>query len=104
MAFDDILARDPKSEEEFWAIIEETFEQVEGALTDYPAETRDEALAGSAFLIMSSNAPLVVAWFGRTQSSALRRLRRLLRANTGHSPTARRTGHIDPLLPFRSGV
>ena len=47
MAFDDVLARDPKSEEEFWAIIEETFEQVEGALTAYPAETREEALAGT---------------------------------------------------------
>ncbi len=32
MAFDDVLARDPKSEEEFWEIIEETFVQVEGAL------------------------------------------------------------------------
>jgi hypothetical protein len=47
MAFDDILARNPKSEEEFWAIIEETFVQVEGALTDYPAETREEALDGT---------------------------------------------------------
>ena len=47
MAFDDVLARDPKSEEEFWALIEETFEQVEGALTAYPAETREEALAGT---------------------------------------------------------
>ena len=44
MAFIDDLARDPKSEEEFWAIIEETFEQVEEALTDYPVETREEAL------------------------------------------------------------
>ena len=42
--FSTTLARDPKREEEFWAIIEETFEQVEGALTDYPVETRDEAL------------------------------------------------------------
>jgi hypothetical protein len=47
MAFDDILARDPKSEEEFWAIIEETFVQIEGALTAHPAETREEALAGT---------------------------------------------------------
>ena len=47
MAFDDVLARDPKSEEEFWALIEETFEQVEGALTAYPAETREEALDGT---------------------------------------------------------
>ena len=47
MAFDDVLARDPKSEEEFWEIIEETFVQVEGALTDYPAETREEALDGT---------------------------------------------------------
>ena len=37
----------PKSEEEFWAIIEETFVQVEGALTAYPVETRDEALSGA---------------------------------------------------------
>jgi hypothetical protein len=47
MAFDDVLARDPKSAEEFWTIIEETFEQVEGALTDYPVETREEALSGA---------------------------------------------------------
>ena len=47
MAFYDDLARDPKSEKEFWTIIEETFVQVEAALTDYPAETRDEALAGT---------------------------------------------------------
>jgi hypothetical protein len=47
MAFIDDLARDPKSEEEFWTIIEETFVQVEGALTAYPAETREEALAGT---------------------------------------------------------
>ena len=47
MAFDDVLARDPKSEKEFWAIIEETFAQVEGSLTDYPVETRDEALSGA---------------------------------------------------------
>lgn len=47
MAFDDILARDPKSEKEFWAIIEETFVLVEGSLTDYPVETRDEALSGA---------------------------------------------------------
>jgi hypothetical protein len=47
MAFDDILARDPKSEEEFWAIIEETFVQVKGVLTDYPVETREEALDGT---------------------------------------------------------
>jgi hypothetical protein len=47
MAFYDDLARDPKSEEEFWAIIEETYVQVEGALTAYPTETREEALAGT---------------------------------------------------------
>ena len=47
MAFYDVLARDPKNEEEFWTIIEETFVQVEGALTDYPVETRDEALSGA---------------------------------------------------------
>jgi hypothetical protein len=47
MAFDDDLARDPKSEEEFWTIIEETFVQIEGALAGYPVETRDEALSGA---------------------------------------------------------
>jgi hypothetical protein len=47
MAFSDDLARDPKSEEEFWSIIEETLVQVEGALTAYPAEAREEALAGT---------------------------------------------------------
>jgi hypothetical protein len=47
MAFYDDLVRDPKSEKEFWTIIEETFVQVEGALTAYPAETREEALAGT---------------------------------------------------------
>jgi hypothetical protein len=47
MAFYDDLGRDPKSEKEFWTIIEETFVQVEGALTAYPAETREEALAGT---------------------------------------------------------
>lgn len=47
MAFYDDLASDPKSEKEFWAIIEETFLQVEGSLTDYPVETRDEALSGA---------------------------------------------------------
>ena len=46
MAFSDDLARDPKSKKEFWAIIEETFVQVEGALTAYPVETREEALSG----------------------------------------------------------
>jgi hypothetical protein len=46
MAFYNDLARDPKSDEEFWAIIEETFVQVEGALTAYPVETREEALKG----------------------------------------------------------
>jgi hypothetical protein len=45
MAFYDDLARDPKNEKEFWTIIEETFVQVEGALTAYPTETREEALA-----------------------------------------------------------
>jgi hypothetical protein len=47
MAFYEDLARDPKSEEEFWTIIDDTFVQVRGALTDYPAETRDEALSGA---------------------------------------------------------
>jgi hypothetical protein len=49
MAFHDHLARDPKSEEEFWAIIKETFAQVEGVLTDYPVETREEALQPRRF-------------------------------------------------------
>jgi hypothetical protein len=47
MAYYDELARDPESKKEFWAIIDETFVQVEGALTAYPAETREEALAGT---------------------------------------------------------
>ena len=47
MAFSDDLARDPESEMEFWTIIEETFVQIEGALTAYPAETRQQALAGT---------------------------------------------------------
>ena len=47
MAFYDDLARDPKSEEEFWTIIEETFVQVENVLTTYLVETREEALAGT---------------------------------------------------------
>jgi hypothetical protein len=44
MAFYDSLARDPKADDEFWKIIEETFVQVEPTLTDYPVETRAEAL------------------------------------------------------------
>ena len=47
MAFHDHLARDPKSEEEFWTTIEETFVLVKGVLTDYPVETREEALSGT---------------------------------------------------------
>jgi hypothetical protein len=35
MAFYDDLGRDPKSEEEFWTIVEETFVQVEGVLATY---------------------------------------------------------------------
>jgi hypothetical protein len=46
MAFDDDLARDPKSEKELWSIIEETFAQVKGALTSHDVETREEALTG----------------------------------------------------------
>jgi hypothetical protein len=44
MAFYDSLARNPKNEDEFWNIIEETFAQVEPTLTRYPVETREEAL------------------------------------------------------------
>jgi hypothetical protein len=40
MAFDDILARDPKSEKDFWTIIEETFVQVEAVLATYPGDER----------------------------------------------------------------
>src|SRR5262249_31990227 len=47
MAFHDYLARDPSSEEEFWIIIEETFVQVKGVLTDYRVEKREEALSGT---------------------------------------------------------
>ena len=43
MAFHDDLARDPKSEEEFWAIIEDTFVQIEAVLTTYRVETKEEA-------------------------------------------------------------
>ena len=51
MAFHDGLAKDPKSEEEFWRIIEEAFEQVEGVLTGYPVESLDEALSGKYRLL-----------------------------------------------------
>jgi hypothetical protein len=47
MAFYDDLARDPKSEEEFWTIIEEAFVQVKAVFTDYLVETREGALAGT---------------------------------------------------------
>ena len=47
MAFYDDLARDPKTEAEFWTIIEETFIRVNGVLTDYPVETPEEALNGT---------------------------------------------------------
>ena len=47
MAFYDDLAHDPKSEEEFWAIIDETFAQVKSVLTDYEVETPEEAIAGT---------------------------------------------------------
>jgi hypothetical protein len=49
MAFYDHLARDPKTMNEFWKIIEETFEQVEPTLTAYPVETREEALEPQRF-------------------------------------------------------
>jgi hypothetical protein len=49
MAFYDSLARDPKTEDEFWKIIEETFVQVEPTLTDYPVETREEALKPQSY-------------------------------------------------------
>jgi hypothetical protein len=44
MAFYDGLAKDPKNKDEFWHLIEETFDQVEATLTDFPVETREEAL------------------------------------------------------------
>jgi hypothetical protein len=47
MALSDDLARDPKSEKEFWAIIEDTFVQVEGVLFGYRVETKEEALTGA---------------------------------------------------------
>jgi hypothetical protein len=47
MAFSDDLARDPKSDKEFWEIIEETFVQVAGVLAGHRVETREEALAGT---------------------------------------------------------
>lgn len=46
MAFHDGLARNPRNADEFWSIIEETFEQVEGSLTSYAVETPEEALSG----------------------------------------------------------
>ena len=78
MAFYDDLARDPKSEKEFWAIIEETFVQVKGALTDYPVETREEALTARcaaansrthhfpSFAIVESRRPRQPRLFPRT--------------------------------------
>jgi hypothetical protein len=47
MAFSDDLARDPKSDKEFWEIIEETFVQVAGVLAGHRVETREEALSGT---------------------------------------------------------
>ena len=47
MAFHDGLARNPKNEDEFWSIIEETFQQAEGSLTFYAIETPEEALSGT---------------------------------------------------------
>jgi hypothetical protein len=44
VAFHDGLAKNPRNYDEFWYIIEETFDQVEATLTDYPVETREEAL------------------------------------------------------------
>jgi hypothetical protein len=49
VAFDDSLARDPRTDGEFWKIIEETFVQVEETLTGYPVETREEALEPQRF-------------------------------------------------------
>jgi hypothetical protein len=48
MAFHDGLAKDPKNEDEFWRLIEETFGQVEATLTDFPVETREQALQSYA--------------------------------------------------------
>jgi hypothetical protein len=47
VAFSDDLARNPKSEKEFWTIIEDTFIQVEGALFGYRVETKEEAFTGT---------------------------------------------------------
>jgi hypothetical protein len=47
MAFSDDLARDPRSQKEFWAIIEDTLVQVEGVLFDYRVETKEEAFTGA---------------------------------------------------------
>jgi hypothetical protein len=47
MAFSDDLARDPRSEKEFWAIIEDTFVQVEGVLFGYHVEAKEEAFTGA---------------------------------------------------------
>jgi hypothetical protein len=48
MAFHDGLAKDPKNEDEFWRLIEETLDQVEATLADFPVETREQALQSYA--------------------------------------------------------
>jgi hypothetical protein len=47
MAFSDDLTRNLKSEKGFWAIIEDTFIQVEGVLFGYRVEAKEEALTGA---------------------------------------------------------
>jgi hypothetical protein len=44
MAFDPGFTTDPKNNDEFRRIIEATFDQVVATLTDFPVETREEAL------------------------------------------------------------
>jgi hypothetical protein len=47
MAFSDDLTRDPQNKKEFWAIIEDTFVQVEGILVGYRVETKEQAFTGA---------------------------------------------------------
>jgi hypothetical protein len=47
MAFEEGWARDPKNDNDFWNIVEETFSMVEYVLHEHRVETRDEALAGT---------------------------------------------------------
>src|SRR3984885_12037643 len=47
MAFEESWARDPKNDNDFWNIVEETFSMVAYVLHEHRVETREEALAGT---------------------------------------------------------